>query len=135
MRAIAIPNHLSFQLPRIFRPRVLVVEDDVDMRTLLERTIRSIEPELAVDWVSNVPDAISQLNERAERYKLVLSDYLLDERGTGFDLYNWCSFHSPELRFAMMSAYPVGQETNCDFLPKPFSGYGLREFMSDALGA
>jgi DNA-binding NtrC family response regulator len=137
MLALEFPKTGPFSVPRIHSERVLVVEDDCDLQAILELAIGSVAPDLGVDWAENVPDAITQLNESTKSYRLVLSDFLLDSRASGFDLRNWCTVHRPDLRFAMMSAYPVGMEAvdiaNCRFLPKPFTIIGLRRFLASVL--
>lgn len=119
--------------------RVLIVEDDSDLRMLVERAVSALDPALTIDWAPGLADAIPLLNEQGEDYRLVLSDYLLDEHGSGFDLKNWCELNFPGLRFAMMSAYPIGPEAihvlGCRFLPKPFTLGDLRHFVRSALSA
>jgi DNA-binding NtrC family response regulator len=117
--------------------RLLVVEDDPDLRPVLERAARLVDPELRVDWAVSVPEAIQQLN--LGEYELVLTDYLLDERGSGFTLRSWCDYHRPRLRVAMMSAYPIGDAGSRPeigrFLRKPFTMQQLWAFLRAALAA
>lgn len=112
--------------------RLLVVEDDADLRAVFERVGASVDPHLVMDWAESVPDAMQRMNR--ERYDLVLSDFLLDERGSGFSLKTWCEYNHPTTLFAMMSAFPVadgarGSNPPIVFLPKPFTVGQLRSFL------
>lgn len=115
--------------------RLLVVEDDLDMRPIFELVGGSVPPHLLFDWAENVPDAIDRMNR--ESYDLVVCDFLLDGRGSGLSLKAWCDYNQPTTRFAMMSAFPIADalvDTSppSAFLRKPFTLAQLRRFL-DAL--
>lgn len=142
MPSLSPPERLSphESLPpllQIHRPRVLVVEDDLDLRTILERVVRSIDPDLVIDWATNVVDARNLLGARD--YRLILADYRLDANGSGLSLRPYCRWRQPSAPFAMMSALTVedylrsvGRQP-CPFLRKPFSVEECRTFLSSLL--
>ena len=123
------------QLP--VRPRMLVVEDDLDLQPVVWRAAYSIDPLLIVDWATSAGSARRRLESR--RYVLVLADYLLAEGSSGLRVARWARPASG--RFAMMSAFPVRDEmvgcglAGCPFLPKPFSLRQLRGFLLGLLPA
>lgn len=123
---------------RIRSRRMLVVEDDPDLRDVFEYVGAAVDPDLVLDWAENVPDAVRHMER--ERYDVVVSDYLLDESGSGLTLRHWCDSHRPRTRFAMMSAFPIGDVTSgsdlpTPFLPKPFTVAQLRRFLCTQLWA
>ncbi|MGH7287020.1 MAG: response regulator [Myxococcota bacterium] len=117
--------------------RILVVEDDVDLRIPIERVTRSIDPELELDWASEVSSACWLLQH--ETYELVLADYNLGEGPNGVSLYRHCARAHPRTRFALMSAYLLRDDVRSaiggpfPFLPKPFTMTGCRTFLREAL--
>ena len=129
----------SFFLPKLRRRdrRILVVEDDVDLRIPIERMTRWLEPELELDWASDVSSACWLLEH--ETYELVLADYNLGEGPNGVSLYRHCARAHPRTRFALMSAYLLRDDVRSaiggpfPFLSKPFSSAGFRAFMREAL--
>lgn len=117
--------------------RVLVVEDDVELRPPIERVMSRLSQPVEIEWAQSAPEAIARL--LGHRFDLVLADFLLDERGSGFAVRGWCERHRPDLRFAMMSAVAppdyaaaAGPEP-VPFLPKPFSARDLQGFLERVL--
>ena len=113
--------------------RLLVVEDDLDMRPFFDRIVGSVATNVLLDWADSVRDAIQRLNR--ERYDLVVSDFLLDGSGSGLTLKNWCDYNYPRTRFTMMSAFPIADALAADdppdaFLRKPFTLAQLRRFLN-----
>jgi DNA-binding NtrC family response regulator len=130
-------NAFFTPLLRIRNRRILVVEDDIDLRTPIERVARSIDRDLQVDWASNVAGAF-RLFERSG-YDLVLADYVLESGPTGLVLQSWVAERHPRTRFAMMSAYLMRDDLRSaiggsfPFLPKPFTVADCRSFIEAAL--
>lgn len=139
--ATALPKKegRSLLLPKLRtrHRRILVVEDDIDLRIPIERVTRSIDPELELDWASDVSSA-SWLLEH-ETYELILADYNLGEGPNGVSLYRHCARAHPRTRFALMSAYLMRDDVRSaiggpfPFLSKPFTLGGLRAFLRKAL--
>jgi len=118
-------------------PRLLVLEDDEDLRNVFCRIARSLDPAIVVDWARTLGDAVSLLG--AHRYSAVIADYLLPGTLTGLALRAHSRRRQPGATFAMMSAYPLKdmlamlRPQPCPFLPKPFSVVDCREFLEDLL--
>lgn len=127
------------QLLRVRRPRLLVVEDDADLRRMIERIGQGLDSELAIDWASGVSSARALLAR--ESYELVLADYLLEGRESGLRLRPYCLRFQPEARFAMMSVLPLAEsleragQPQIPFLRKPFSPAQLRAFLQASIPA
>ena len=128
---------LSVPRLRMRSRRLLVVEDDDDLRRPIERVAQSIDREIEVDWVPDVSSACWLLDH--ETYDLVLADYNLGGGPNGISLYRHCTRAHPRTRFALMSAYLMRDEVRAavgahfSFLPKPFSMAGCRAFLREAL--
>ena len=105
--------------------RILVVEDDAAMQTVLWRTFRRNFPGSELYWTDSVADAKAFLQE-AKPFDLVLADlYLGDELGTA--VWDYCREHCPSTAFAFLSGADVldfiramGSTPMPAFLPKPF---------------
>ncbi len=127
---------LEWEEPVRSGPRLLVVEDDKDLMTFLRRIAFRVEPDLAVDWAGSVADARKLMHRQP--YDLVLADYVLDTHESGLVLRSWLERRYPQVGFAMMSAYPIGDYLaysgpGCPFLPKPFTVKECRRFLSQTL--
>ena len=139
--ATALPRKegRSLFLPklRMRSRRILVVEDDIDLRIPIERVTRSIDPELELDWASDVSSACWLLEH--DTYELVLADYNLGGGPNGVSLYRHCTRAHPRTRFALMSAYLMRDDVSSaiggpfPFLSKPFTMTGCRAFLREAL--
>ena len=119
-----------------FRRRLLVVEDDLDMRPIFDRIRSAIASNLQLDWAVSVPDAVDWMN-RID-YDLVISDFLLEGHDSGLTLKHWCEYSHPMTPFVMMSAFPVadslaGANPSSAFLRKPFTVEQLRAFIVEQL--
>lgn len=125
--------HTSRRRRRSRRPRLLVVEDDSDLWTALERVARLVDPAMQVDCASDTAHAVERMSQA--RYDLILVDFLLADSPTGYSLRSVCRRLQPGATFALMSALPLRtQETDgCPFLLKPFSVSGCRDFIGGLL--
>ena len=130
-------SYVPHPVLRIRRPRVLVVEDDVDLGTVVRRTIRSLDPDLAVDWCTSAEEARHYLKQH--EYDVVLTDFMLEGRQSGLTLRDAVRRHQPHASFAVMSSLPVGdflravRGAPCPFLAKPFAVAELRSFLDGLL--
>lgn len=117
--------------------RILIVEDDEDLSTVLTQIAHSIDPNLEIDWATSCFAARRLL--KAHQYDVALVDYKLEGFETGFALARSFVFHQKRAVFAMMSAVPideylrVARHRDYPFLPKPFSVRQCREFIDDLL--
>jgi DNA-binding NtrC family response regulator len=119
--------------------KVLVVEDDVDLKVILERILLKIDPALKYEWVTTAEEAAVEL--RRDHYALVIADFTLEGKGTGIDLWELVQERYPHIPFMMMSALDVemffklvGRNRTCPiFLPKPFYSGECRQVIESLL--
>ena len=135
MNACSVVSHPPVSLAPCPR-RLLVVEDDRDMRPIFGAIVDSFASHLLLDWAESVPIAMDRMNRQT--YDLVVADFLLDGCGSGLTLKNWCDYNHPTTRFVMMSAFPiaealVGANPPSAFLRKPFTLAQLRRFLAGQL--
>ncbi len=117
-------------------PRVLVVDDEPDLRELLEITLSRMG--LAVDTAEDLAAARRQL-AGSTRYALCLTDMRLPD-GNGLSLIQEISRNHPSLPVAMITAYgKVEDAVNAlkhgafDFVSKPVDLTVLRNLVRTAL--
>jgi len=140
-RRRASARSLADSLPELLRlhaPRMLVVEDDRELRPIVRRAAASMQPAVAVDWCASVEHARRLL--RLRYYDVVLADYQLEGDAAGLALRSDCWELQPQAVFAMTSAYPLIEYLHsvggpgCPFLQKPFDLWTCRRFVSSLLG-
>lgn len=115
--------------------KILVVEDDLELTTILNRVLKAIDPTFEVDWVTSAEQAMALIEDRNSKaanrghpYDLVLVDIFLEGSTTGLDLWTLCEQFYPKMPIVVTSALPVdkffatlGPQTILPpFLPKPF---------------
>lgn len=108
-------------------PRILIVEDELGLRTPLIRVLRDVDPKCECDWVVRVSDACRLL--KTQNYDLIFADYYLGEKQTGWNLWQICNRKYPEIPFVIISAMGIekylrmvkGKDRWPFFLPKPFT--------------
>jgi two-component system response regulator PilR (NtrC family) len=114
---------------------VLVVDDEADIRELLELTL--LRMGLAVESAASVGEAHALL--RAKQFDLCLTDMRLPD-GEGLDLVRYIGEHCSDLPVAVITAY--GSADNAvaalkagafDYLSKPVSLEDLRTLVKSAL--
>ena len=115
--------------------RVLVVDDEPDIRELLDLTL--VRMGLMADCVGNLAEA--RLMLESNRYRLCLTDMRLPD-GEGLDLVRHIGEHNPDLPVAVITAY--GSMENAvsalkagafDYLAKPVSLDRLRSLVKSAI--
>jgi len=117
------------------RPRVLVVDDEADLRELLELTL--VRMGLDVDLADGVAAARARLAERS--YDLCLTDMRMGD-GDGLELVKFITAECEDLPVAVITAY--GSTDNAiaalkagafDYLAKPVALEQLRTLVKSAL--
>jgi DNA-binding NtrC family response regulator len=87
--------------------RVLIVEDDVGMKSVLMAMLNSIGFKVVVDWCQTGDEALAHLNERGEHfathYDLVVADIFLPGNTTGIDLWEKWRERNPRMPFLITS--------------------------------
>ena len=116
-------------------PRVLVVDDEVDIRKLIEITLARMGVE--TDAAENVERARERLAD--EQFDLCLTDMRMPD-GTGTDLVRHIQTHHPTLPVAVITAYGnTDDAVECmklgafDFVSKPVDIHMLRKLVESAL--
>src|SRR5660397_82428 len=116
-------------------PRVLVVDDEADLRELFELTL--IKMGLDVDSVGSVSDALLALKKN--EYSLVITDMRLPD-GEGFEIVKEITTHYRNTPVTVITAY--GSTDNAvaalktgafDYISKPVSLIQLRAMVTSAL--
>ena len=116
-------------------PRVLVVDDEADIRELLDMTLARMGIEC--DCVASVAAAKRRLEEKT--YQLCLTDMRMPD-GDGLELVRHVEMHYPRLPVAVITAH--GNTENAvaalksgafDYLAKPVSVAQLRTLVKSAL--
>jgi two-component system response regulator PilR (NtrC family) len=117
-------------------PRLLVVDDEPDLRTLYEMTL--LREGFTLDSAGTVEDALELLGSR--RYDAVITDMRLPD-GTGLDILRWLEKQGRSERALVITAY--GSAENAvealkagayDYLTKPVDLRQFRMVVASALG-
>ena len=117
-------------------PRLLVVDDEPDLRTLYEMTL--LREGFALDSAGTVEDALELLGSR--RYDAVITDMRLPD-GSGLDILRWLEQQGRSERALVITAY--GSAENAvealkagayDYLTKPVDLRQFRMVVASALG-
>ncbi|ALV08608.1 sigma-54-dependent transcriptional regulator [Roseateles depolymerans] len=116
--------------------RLLVVDDEPDLRTLYEMTL--LREGFALDSAGTVEDALALLDSK--RYDAVITDMRLPD-GTGLDVLRWLEQRGRSERAIVITAY--GSPENAvealkagayDYLTKPVDLRQFRMVVASALG-
>ena len=123
----------SHPLLRLHRPRLLVVEDDLDMWRLIERAVRAASPDATIHWASDADGA--RLALETYPFDAVIADFLLRDSGSGWSILDLSRRLQPRARIAMASALPLRppDAEGVPFLRKPFNLERCREFVTRLL--
>jgi response regulator of citrate/malate metabolism len=114
-------------------PRVLIVEDDLALTTVIDQVLYTIDPHIKCDWVTSAEQAAAKIKEMISEssdhpYDLILADIFLEGNKSGLELWEFCRDQFPDMPIVLTSALPVdkflnsiGENMICPpYLPKPF---------------
>ncbi|OQY25697.1 MAG: hypothetical protein B6I34_01705 [Anaerolineaceae bacterium 4572_32.1] len=117
--------------------RVLVVDDEENVRLLLQRGLARLEPSLQVRVANSSVQALEFL--RDEFFDLVVTDYQMPGMN-GLELVEAIHQSYPNTKVVLMTAYPSAQVTEQvdrlaldAYILKPFSTRHLQEIIHDLL--
>jgi DNA-binding NtrC family response regulator len=125
--------------------RILVLEDDLCLETMLTRIVHLIDPELETNWLTTGEKAIEDLSTKhrgpALPYKLFVADIWPPGDKSGLDFWKICRMRFPEIPFLFISSMPIdrflrqlGSSVVCPaFLPKPFAVGEFRQVVEGLL--
>ncbi len=117
------------------RPRILIVEDDIDSWNLIQSAVQRAIPNARIQWASDAASA--RLALQSCRFDAVLADYMLEDASNGWDVLNECRRLQPDARVGMTSAMPIrpprDDEQPCPFLRKPFELTNCADFVKGLL--
>lgn len=117
----------------ITRRKVLILEDDLCLKTMLIRIFQAVDPDIEILWKTTGDEAIEDLNHHLKKegdpYDLVIADISTPGDKSGLDFWQLCRLRFPKMAFLFISAMPVdrflkvlGSNVLCPpFLPKPFT--------------
>ncbi len=110
-------SELTQHLERIlnikeYKPKVLVVEDDLDMVEIVEKILKSINPHTEVSWASSAEEAHFRLHSQKihnwdSPYDLIIADIFLEGDETGLDLFRKCQGLYPDIPFIATSSTSI----------------------------
>jgi len=87
--------------------RILVVEDDLCVGRIIFHMIRSVTPNVKIDWFLSAEEALSKINDleslSSVSYDFIIADITLAGRTTGLDLWNTCKRRNLITRFLFIS--------------------------------
>jgi DNA-binding NtrC family response regulator len=125
---------------------VFVIEDDLELSTIMDRILRSIDPEIHLSWATSVDEALAALSlatlqRHARPYDLIIADVFLEGERTGLDLWKFCHLEYPDVQWVLTSGSgfegclsSFGADNECPpFLHKPFSANEARQLFQDLL--
>jgi len=115
-------------------PRILIVDDEAAIRSLLETAFERHGYE--VRTASNGAEAVDLCG--IESFDAVVSDVVMPGMN-GYDLARWIAQQNPQTRMVLMSGYDAGcQDCSCSpryqFLPKPFRLHDVVSAVETAVG-
>jgi DNA-binding NtrC family response regulator len=101
--------------------RILVVEDDLCVGRIIFHMIRSVTPNVKIDWFLSAEEALGKINDlesvSGASYDFIIADITLAGRTTGIDLWKTCKRRNLSTQFLFISGMPKE-----DFL-KTVEGY------------
>jgi DNA-binding NtrC family response regulator len=129
----ASPSSETPELLRVRRPRLLVVEDDLELWKLIERAVRAANPDVAIHWAADASSA--RLALESYSFDAVLADFLLEDSSNGWTILSESRRLQPDARVGMASALPLRlpKAERCPFLQKPFDIASCADFVTRLL--
>ena len=122
--------------------RVFIVEDDVELRTVLERVLRAVHSKVQIDWATSAEGAADLLENRSalssgSPFDLIVADIFLEGVATGLDFWKLCKITFPEIPLVVTSSMSyekfyktIGKGAVAPpFLAKPFSVKQCRQML------
>jgi DNA-binding NtrC family response regulator len=117
--------------------RVLLVEDDPAVTSLVKMVLHSVNPETEFESCTSAESA-QALIQSQRKFALIVCDQNLDGKATGLDLWRFCRDAQLKTPFVMMSSIHPGkffdlvgrEEVSPYFLAKPLPKERCRDLLS-----
>ncbi len=115
------------------KPRILVVEDDLCLETILKRLLQNLAPQAGIQWMTSADEAWTEVQTKSKGasapYILFISDIYTPGDRSGIDFWKTCIMRYPDVPFLFTSGMPIeqfiqtmGTGPSCPpFLAKPFA--------------
>ena len=114
------------------------------MLSIIDRILKSIDPEIALDWSTNAEEAIQKIKKFIKKglkkpYQLIITDVLLDGSKTGIDFWKFCFQNYKNIPIVLTSSthkdilFPNGVPDHIVFLQKPFSITDCKKLLKNIL--
>ena len=111
---------------------VYVIEDDIELSTLMDRILKNIDPKISLDWSTSAEEAIQSISSNWKKgivlpYVLIIIDIFLDGEKSGLDLYKLCIEKYPTIPIILTSSgnlkniLPINLGLSPTLLQKPFT--------------
>lgn len=126
--------------------RVFVVEDDIDLSTVMDRILKMIDPKVHIEWATSAEEAKARLLSRSASghrapYDLMIVDIFLEGAENGLDFWKLVKTHFPDVPLVITSALPVDQYLHHlgvdaglpPFLAKPFTVNECKQLLKSIL--
>ena len=86
---------------------VFVIEDDLELSSVIDRILISIDSTLHLEWATTAEEAMSTLIKRSNKkptpYDLVICDIFLEGASNGLDLWKFCHKNYPTMKVVIIS--------------------------------
>ncbi len=126
--------------------RALILEDDIELSTMMEQVLKKVAPNLWLDWATSAEEAMTRLEDvlaskNENPYQLIIADIFLDGESTGIDFWRSCQEIVPGTPVLITSALSldrffatVGQESiSPPYLQKPFTPIECKQVFESLL--
>jgi response regulator of citrate/malate metabolism len=127
--------------------RALVLEDDIELSTVIEKVIKMIDPKIILDWATSAEEAVTHLESVMKsvshpHYDLIVADIFLDGDSTGIDFWRSVQELCPGTPVLMTSALTLDrffatvgrQSISPPYLQKPFTLTECKQSIEPLLG-
>ena len=132
-------SETSTEAPRGHGERVLLVEDNADVRAVARQRLDALGYD--VTEADSGPAAVERLEQPGSDFAIVFSDVVMPGGMSGYDLALWLAANRPHIKLLLTSGYPgdapggaSNQLREIRLLPKPYSTAELARAMRQAIG-
>ncbi len=139
-----VESHITAINPQN-RKRILIVEDDLFLATIVRRAIQDVHKDSQIDWAISLDEALHKViqgidNLKESPYEFVVADVILEGRGTGLDFWKVLKQTYPQVPLMVISsltedelekAIAPHQLEKPPHLQKPFTMKALKKSLKE----